>query len=312
LNPQNLPYISNEYNVVEFLEFVKGSFSIEHYLKYDDVKAHCENGDETSAWEHYKHHGINEGRELHELGSRTNLIPHLSNIKASILEIGPFLRPCVVGKHVKYFEVLDTAGLKERAVQFKFPAVHIPHIDFVHPSGDMSIINEAFDFAISSHCIEHQPDLIKHLNAVESVLESGGKYQVLCPDKRLCFDYFNPETRLIDVIAAHKTGRTVHTLKSVLEHRSRVTHNTAIDHWHENHGAPVSGQTKLDAVTRALEEFENSNGGYVDVHAWIFTPINFLFIMQELKAMNFINLELESMYPPVYGSNEFIAVFRKP
>jgi hypothetical protein len=113
------------------------------------------------------------------------------------------------------------------------------------------------------------------------------------------------------VIAAHLTGHKVHTPKCILEHRTCITHNTAVDHWHGTHGKPISGRPKLDQIKLAQQEIEDAKGGYVDVHAWIFTPINFLFIMQELQALNYINLEVEAIYPPVYGSNEFIAVLKK-
>jgi len=36
-----------------------------------------------------------------------------------------------------------------------------------------------------------------------------------------------------------------------------------------------------------------------------------LFILQELHALNYTNLEVEAIYPPVYDSNEFIAVLKK-
>lgn len=309
-----LPYESTEFNVTEFVEFVKGSFSHEHYLAiYEDIQRHCEGQDPLAcAWDHYVNFGIGEGREIHEIGCRTRLTTYLAELDTPVLEIGPFLNPCVIGNNVKYFEVLDTAGLQERAENVGYPSRHVPQIDFVHPSGDLSIVDQAFGHVVSSHCIEHQPDLIRHLREVEQVLDTGGSYFVICPDKRLCCDYFIAETRLIDVLSAHREGRRVHTQKSVLEHRTRTTHNNTIDHWHGKHGAPISGQVKLEQIQRAFDEIDAAEGGYIDVHTWIFTPISFLFIVDELRSMGYFNLTVDAIYPPVYGSNEFVAVLKKP
>jgi hypothetical protein len=49
----------------------------------------------------------------------------------------------------------------------------------------MSLIKEKFSLIFSSHNIEHQVDLVKNLNQVANLLEEGGKFFIIIPDKRL-------------------------------------------------------------------------------------------------------------------------------
>ena len=73
---------------------------------------------------------------------------------------------------------------------------------------------DKFDYVISSYCIEHQPDLIKHLQDFEHVLQPGGFYFVLAPDKRYCHDHFMQESTIAEVNGAQQERRTVHHLAS--------------------------------------------------------------------------------------------------
>nr|WP_051205402.1 hypothetical protein [Salinimicrobium xinjiangense] len=121
----------------------------------------------------------------------------------------------------------------------------------------MKIINEKFDNVVSSHCIEHQPDLIQHLNDVSQILFPEGKYYLIIPNKRYCFDHFNCESKLEDVLNAHEEKRIKHSLRSVITHRlSMQTHNDPFMHWKGNHGER-SGD--LGIIKQALSEFKASN-----------------------------------------------------
>jgi hypothetical protein len=64
-------------------------------------------------------------------------------------------------------------------------------------------INEKFNLVFSSHNIEHQPDIITHLNNVESILVDGGYYCIICPDFRFIFDMYRNPTTIPDVLNAY-------------------------------------------------------------------------------------------------------------
>ncbi len=60
-----------------------------------------------------------------------------------------------------------------------------------------------------------------------------------------------------------------------------------------------------------MAEHEAARGGYVDVHAWQFTPATFREVMGALAAIGLVGLTCERVYDTPFGSNEFTAVLRK-
>jgi 2-polyprenyl-3-methyl-5-hydroxy-6-metoxy-1,4-benzoquinol methylase len=139
-------------------------------------------------------------------------------LNQKLLEIGPFFRPLAPGSNVKYFDIKNQAGLIETAKDYatKDEIQQIPEIDYVSPTGDLSVINEKFGIIFSSHVIEHQLDLIKHLQGISNLLDSDGTYFLIIPDKRFCFDHFNVASQLVDVIAAHHEPQVRHRLRNIL------------------------------------------------------------------------------------------------
>ncbi len=227
---------------------------------------------------------------------------------SSVLEIGPLDRPLLRGPNVFYFDVFDTEKLKLRSIALGRTAEGIPDIHFSSESGDLGVIDRRFDNVISAHSIEHQPNLIAHLNAVATLLAPGGRYFVIMPDKRYSFDHFAPENSLQDVLDAHLEERLVHTEQSVRAHYERHTHNRAIRHWLGIHGTPGSVVDPVDVA----ELCARARGGqYVDVHAWTVSPGGFRNIAQALDGSGLIPLRLERVHDTGFGSHEFFAVFVK-
>jgi SAM-dependent methyltransferase len=104
------------------------------------------------------------------------------------LEIGPVRLPVLSGPNVRYCDVLDTEQLRRRAPDHGVDPTSVPAIDYVMKNCSLDDIPVQFDAILSSHAIEHQPDLVGHLQQVERRLAPGGRYFVLAPDKRFCFD----------------------------------------------------------------------------------------------------------------------------
>lgn len=226
----------------------------------------------------------------------------------SILEIGPLDTPILRGPNVFYFDVLDTEKLKVRSVELGRTAEGIPDIHFSSESGDLSVIDRRFDNVISAHAIEHQPNLLAHLEAVATLLVPGGRYFVIMPDKRYCFDHFALESSLKDVLDAHLEKRLVHTEQSVRAHYDRHTHNHALRHWLSIHGAPGSAIDPVDVEDLCARA---RDGKYVDVHAWTMSPGGFRNIMDKLDDNDLVRLRLERVHDTRFGSHEFFAVFVK-
>jgi SAM-dependent methyltransferase len=227
---------------------------------------------------------------------------------SSVLEIGPLDRPLLRGPNVFYFDMFDTEKLKVRSVELGRTAEGVPDIHFSSESGDLGVIDRQFDNVISAHSIEHQPDLVAHLEAVARLLAPGGRYFVIMPDKRYSFDHFAPESSLQDVLDAHLEERLVHTEQAVRAHYERHTHNRAIRHWLGVHGTPGSVVDPVDVEELCAHA---RDGKYVDVHAWTVSPGGFRNIVETLGGNGLIQLRLERMHDTGFGSHEFFAVFVK-
>ena len=228
--------------------------------------------------------------------------------RESTLELGPFTNPTLRGPNVKYFDVMDKQGLIKRADAIGYAYSSPVDIHYVSSNGDLSIVGETFDFCLSSHCVEHQPDLIYHLNQVARILVPTGRYLLIIPDKRYCFDHFIPESSIADFINAR--GNRVHSAKSVIEHIALTTHNDAARHWIGDHGVPKF-RHDLTTVSSAMSGYDNSGGAYIDVHAWQFTPQSFRTGIEVLSNLGLIGLDVEQIYATPHNTFEFCAILKR-
>lgn len=292
----------SELNMWEF----PPEFDAVHYQAIHPDLSHMQPGELADHWMQY---GIKEGRQGGRIADRNQFVALIGE-NARVLEIGPFNRPVKTGANVRYFDVLDRDGLIQRAQKIGFETSGIPRkIDYVSTEADLGIIQEKFDFVLSSHSIEHQPNLIRHLMEVERLLEPGGCYFLIIPDKRYCFDHFIPETPLSLIIEAYVNNHVRHPLHSVFEHRMLTTHNDSLLHWQGNHGKRyVSLKERYDI---AMEDYRSAAGGYIDVHAWFFTPESFREIIRALPTIFTLSLVPIRIYPTRNGAIEFFAILRK-
>jgi SAM-dependent methyltransferase len=257
---------------------------------------------------HFENFGKIEGRVTNSIESRYDFIP-LIPPKIPILEIGPFYTPIVRGENVRYFDVLNSQELVKRAAELKYPVENIPFIHFVDPKGDLSVVGEQFDAVVSSHNIEHQPDLIGHLNKVERLLNPGGLYFCLIPDKRYCFDHYMPETTLADILTRHYDKLNIHYLKSVIEHRALTVHNEPSRHWAGDHGPRYDNVVRR--INDTLEEYKKAAGGYIDVHAHHFTPDRFAELIGVLNEMKHTSFRILRNYHTRKNQAEFFVIMQK-
>ncbi len=225
-----------------------------------------------------------------------------------LLEIGPLDNPFFIGDNVKYFDVLDSVDLQIKAKEAGRIGEVPNKIDYVSPNGDLGIVNKKFQIVFSSHVIEHQVDLLEHLNQIENILKDNGLYVLLIPDKRYCFDYYRSLSTIADIIEANVSNRKLHSLKNVIEHFCLTTHNNAVLHWMGYHGEYTLNKRSFIKV---IDRYENSENNYIDVHAWRFTPESFGAIVHELGDLGLITLKLHRLCHTLWGRQEFCAILRK-
>lgn len=265
--------------------------------------------DDAAMTFHWDTYGRNEGRIASSAALRENFVA-LVPAEARVLEVGPFTHPMFEGPNVRYFDVLDGDALRTWGRELGRDVSRVPEVIHYTPSLDLAR-GADFDIIFSCHNIEHHPDLIGHLKQAGEVVAPGGLYMLVIPDKRYCFDHFLPELDLASLIGAHLEKRTLHTAKSVIEHRAFTCHNDAIRHWQGDHGPAPDG---LDGrIGSALKEFEAAAGGYIDVHAWQFTPEALRQVMSALHDLGLSPFRPLRVYPTPFGRNEFTAVLiREP
>jgi SAM-dependent methyltransferase len=258
--------------------------------------------------QHYALYGINEGRPGNRIKDRRDFVALIPGT-ARVLEIGPYFSPLMVGDNVEYFDVLSREDLIRRAVSQGVENPNPPFIHWLSPTGDLSVVEAKFDFAVSSYCVEHQPDLIKHLNDVSGVLHPGGCYFALIPDKRYCHDHFLAESTLAGVIDAHHARRTTHSLRSVIEHVALTAHNDQFRHWIGDHGEYMDDYK--NRVRTAVDVYERANGQYVDVHSWYFTPNSARRILAALNELGYCDLHCIRCYETRRNNNDFWMILQK-
>ena len=255
---------------------------------------------------HYAETGRAEGLAGSQYALRDGLLKFARGAN-SVLEIGPGHRPCFTGPKVRYFDVTDNAGLRARVAHK--PDEHVgaaPKIvHYVSPTGDLGVVPETFDVVFSSHAIEHQPDLIRHLQAVRRLLNPGGAYIALVPDRRYCFDQFQPRSTLGQVIEAFRQERRTHSIANVIDANILGTHNDPLRHW-----AGDSPETPLDVrrARHALKTLEQAGGDYLDVHAWRFSSEEMRDTLNMLRALDLIAFDAIRVFSTPRDSGEFALI----
>lgn len=236
---------------------------------------------------HWQQQGRRDGDNASAVATWANLLQCLKPCR-SVLEIGPFDRPAVEflrgpGVVIDYADYLDTAELMARArtIPERNPDT-VPPIRYVLSNGGYGQIKSQYDAVVSQHCLEHQPDLVAHLQQVAGVLNPHGIYLCSIPDRRRCFDRHLAPTGLVNVLAAHLEGRTKPSLESILEHRCFT-----VSDWHNAPDPAVALPVNLrDRLEQACSEYRANP--YVDVHCWKFTSESLRHLIKSLVALGYL------------------------
>jgi len=264
---------------------------------------------------HYIYYGSQEGRMASPFSTREMFGEYVqSYVDASILEIGPFTRPLVKGKNVRYADTYDTNTLRQRAQNFGMNPDEVCEVDYVIPEMSLTAIRDKFDIVVTSHNIEHQPNLVRHLNEVYDLLKPDGKFCLVVPDHRYCFDANMPPTNIGDVLDAFYSNRKFHTLKNLIQHYCLAVHNDAKEHWqyYNSHVRSLYTPTDVIKVMNTLIKYANADKEFfLDAHAWYFTPWNFSDIMNCLIKLDLIKFKRVICNGTVENNQEFTAILEK-
>jgi predicted SAM-dependent methyltransferase len=294
-------------------------FKEEIYLALNpDVKKAVEKGIFKNGQEHYILYGKKENRRPFSSSSREYKVFKLINKKGLGLEIGPSHNP-IAPKNMGYnVHILDHATASELRKKYKghesngVILENIEEVDFVwHGETYQKLIGKTnyYDWIISSHVIEHIPDLISHFQQCEALLKPNGVLSLVIPDKRYCFDYFSSVSTTGQFLDAFKQKRTHPSFGQTFDHFANSTKCGEQTAWDINH----KGAYKLiHTFEQAQDLYNQAQQGkkYIDVHCWRFTPTSFKLLISDLRQLGLINLEIKASFDTT-GCEFYMSLVKK-
>jgi SAM-dependent methyltransferase len=237
------------------------------------------------------------------------------------LEIGCNFRPLFrksLGFAVQYLENTDSAGIAARCKKGGKDPSLAETIDFVFDEkktlSELTGSTHAYKYAVSSHVIEHIPDLVRHFREIDEILEPGGVYAMMVPDKNYTFDALRPASTLGEFIEAHCRGDSKPPLSAYIDQvRYAAKALDAPAASSKNPGSRKNQARKRLArkrtegdrlIARCLENGRVPRGWLG--HRWVFTPFSFVSIFFDLVQYQLIHFDLLEIRPTY--KLDFIAV----
>jgi glycosyltransferase involved in cell wall biosynthesis/2-polyprenyl-3-methyl-5-hydroxy-6-metoxy-1,4-benzoquinol methylase len=227
---------------------------------------------------------------------------------ARILEVGPSYSPVAPRADGWRTTIVDHASRAELVEKYRLvPDVwveRIEDVDCIWSDGSLAdavpaALHGTFDVVIASHVIEHTPDPVAFLRAMETLLRDDGIVVLAVPDKRFCFDYFRPLATTAHLLEAHESGRVRHTRRTAYEHYAYAALSGGQGAWGQ---APVADLALVHDFERAAGLFAaydaSADAPYADMHAWQFTPASFALILLELARLEMLDWAPETITPP--------------
>lgn len=232
------------------------------------------------------------------------------------IEIGPWFSPIAPkrdGYRTTVVDVQELEALRAQAGQRGIAPGKIANLEAVDVVGDASRILELirgagittrFGWIISSHNFEHLPDPIGFLTGCGELLEPDGVVGLVLPDKRFCFDRFQPHTTLGGMLRA----RARHTdplepewtkfQQKSLAARLVETDGQRRHAWSMETDCPEKIMVINDirpAFQELGESLERGTAENFHGHRWRFTPASFELLIHELRALGLVGLEIETI-----------------
>jgi hypothetical protein len=251
------------------------------------------------------------------LSSRTETLLGAVSRQSRIIEIGPSINPIAPrsqGWNSASIDHLTREGLVSKyATHPGVDVGRIEAVDFVWTGGLLSDAvppeqHGSFDVFLASHVIEHTPDLIAFLDAAQILVKEDGVVILAIPDKRYCFDYFQPPTTTGQVLDAHVKQRRLHSGERAFDHYAYAATDGGAQSWAPRPSEGIRLIYGLDTAARSYSEIADSTG-YHDLHAWHFVPSSFELLILELGALGKTDWRIERITPT--AGWEFFAWLRR-
>ncbi len=224
------------------------------------------------------------------------------------LEIGPSYNPLLPksqGYRVESVDYADAPALRAKyASATTVDITRIEEVDHIVRGG--SILETVqrpghYDYIVASHVIEHTPDMLGFLKDCQSLLKPTGRLVLAVPDKRCCFDVFQPPSSTGAVLQAHLEKRAKPGIGAIFDDRAYNAVRDGLSGWALEEKGGLRFFLDMDQV-RALYRDALAESGYTDVHVWKFVPSSFRLIINDLNEIGALAL-FEQWF--LAGADEF-------
>lgn len=238
--------------------------------------------------------------------------------QSAILEIGGGYNPRFTkAEHPRTYHLDHCSADALRLKYATAPQVaHLLHriqaVDFVSTGGPLEDLIPAdlrFDLIYGSHVIEHQVDLIGHLQSLERLLAPGGRVIQIVPDFRCCFDALRYPSLCSDALMVHLRPGAVHRGKQVFDAESRAVDCNPGRALRDKDWRRIRFNKTLSQAMAATLAADQDGAPYLDLHGWAFCPESFRLLLIELRLLGLTTLQA-TMVTPTYG-NQFCAVLQR-
>lgn len=242
------------------------------------------------------------------------------------LEIGPYFAPIFPKKdgwNVRSVDVFNSEELIERAKldpSIGENYINIEPVDYVFKGSLFhTVVNSSttaeveavssgsglFDYIVSSHNFEHQPNPIQFLIHCSQLLKLGGSLTLAVPIGTRCFDRMRPLSTTGQIIDAYVTNSTKPTPGQIVDHFLNITSDANSD-VPIHHKYYRSDQLQMPYATSAekwnpsfynwILEIKNS-AQYIDSHCWVFNIQSFELILTDLTMLGILsNMKLSDSW----------------
>jgi len=224
---------------------------------------------------------------------------------ATILEIGAGYNPRFIKggayRHIYHLDHADAAALRAKYITDPHAGQlvnQIQEVDFVFRGEPIETLvppELRFDVIYSAHCLEHQVDLIGHLQSLEKLLAPGGRVIEIVPDLRRCFDLLRYPSVTADVIVAHRRCAPVHQGKQVFD---AAANEVDFNLGRRPTDIELDGMRftrSLHDAYQATQDAEQPGSAYTDRHAWTFIPESLRLMLVELRLLGLTTMRASSV-----------------
>ena len=227
------------------------------------------------------------------------------------LEIGALNRP-IITRAMGPVEYIDRASRADLAAWYADPIHNIDPADLVdvdHIWGEQSLLacvggQRVYDYLITSHVIEHVPDVFGWLGEIASVLKDGGLGLFVVPDKRFTFDQDRRPSVSGDFVDAY-----VRRLR-------RPDTRQIFNHYNDTRQVGAAPPDEAEATRLARELLDmcrrvEASGEYIDSHCWVFTPRTLLEALDLANRIGALPFEIATLGATAPGDMEFFLALRR-